>query len=140
MLRRLYSGLLRGFPLLKQKQCDPYTHIQNRYKSPHFMLILRVLREFYKMTLLESSTNLFYIRPSICKMFNITRSYDGGFTGEHTIMIGYYNHIINYNCARTPVKESLITFPISISKIGLSAHSKHRKTYQVFKSFRPYFC
>jgi hypothetical protein len=102
----------------------------NQSSTSHFShassagAISRLLPCMMQRYYMSKTVNL-YARPALCKLLNM-ESYDCGLVGGHTIEISaFFEEVLTYRCARVVTRGPLISFPLSISALGLSARRKH---------------
>jgi polysaccharide pyruvyl transferase WcaK-like protein len=98
--------------------------------------LINKLKEMAFKKYYENVLVITYVRPAISRLLNGLK-YDAGFIGGHTIEYSaFFDYLITYNCARTLVKGPLITYPISISSIGIKYRGQYlkalRKALQLF--------
>jgi polysaccharide pyruvyl transferase WcaK-like protein len=68
-----------------------------------------------------------YVRPAVSRFIDGLK-YDGGFIGGHTIeYAAFFDYLLTYNCARFVVKGPLITYPVSVSLVGLKRRERYLK-------------
>jgi polysaccharide pyruvyl transferase WcaK-like protein len=71
-----------------------------------------------------------YVRPAVYRFIDGLK-YDGGFIAGHTIEYSaFFEDLLTYNCARFVVKGPLITYPISVSLIGLKNRERYLKAFR----------
>jgi len=111
-----------GSGVSKQKVQESASPEYNTKLSKNLVSRLKdlVFKRYY-----ESAVAATYVRPAVGRFIDGLK-YDGGFIGGHTIeYAAFFDYLLTYNCARFVVKGPLITYPISVSLIGL----KHRERY-----------
>jgi polysaccharide pyruvyl transferase WcaK-like protein len=139
--------VLQGFPqrtdvfyIIYTMFVDSYVSKQKPQKvaSPEYNTTLSknlvsrlkdLAKRYYESTIMAT-----YVRPAVGR-FGL--KYDGGFIAGHTLEYSaFFDDLLTYNCARFVVKGPLITYPISVSLIGLKHRERHlkalRKTLQRF--------
>jgi len=84
--------------------------------------IMRILR-----TRSPSSWGIRYLRPAIAKVA-LRGPFCAGAVSGHTITSSaFFGHVTNYIVSRSLVRGPMVTFPISLSKIGIAVYKKKEK-------------
>jgi polysaccharide pyruvyl transferase WcaK-like protein len=119
ILRKFISG-----DIAKQisQESVPLKYYTETSKNLVHKLKELIFKKYYESTIVVT-----YVRPAI-ERFIDGLNYDGGFIGGHTIEhSAFFDYLLTYNCARTVVKGPLVTYPISVSSIGLKNRERYLK-------------